>query len=260
MKRAYLDTPHGQIHIRVAGSRGPQLVLLHETPLSGAAFDPAITPLAQNMRVLAPDTPGYGSSDPPSQALSIPEYATRLALAVDTLTGEEPYALYGVHTGAAIAVAWAEQCPHVTHVILSGLPAYEPEVRADRLENWAPPMTASANGSHLTRAWEHYNRIWKEPPVAHQNRAVLDMLSVLDRYHWAYRALFEYDPLPALAGLKQPVLFLTAERDSLAELDTVVARTHQIPQILLRGLSGQIPVRAPRVLARTVFEFINSAT
>ena len=51
------------MHYRVAGS-GPPLFLLHPSPLSSAFMEPLMRRLAGRVTAIAPDTPGFGDSDP----------------------------------------------------------------------------------------------------------------------------------------------------------------------------------------------------
>ena len=56
IRYGYADTPEGQVHYREAGS-GPAVVLLHETPLSGATYEWALP-------LLAPLRPGHRPRHP----------------------------------------------------------------------------------------------------------------------------------------------------------------------------------------------------
>ena len=71
MRRAYTDTPLGQLHYRTGG-QGTPLLLLHQDPQSSLQYSGTFTRLAgANMQVIAPDAPGYGMSDGPDSPLSI---------------------------------------------------------------------------------------------------------------------------------------------------------------------------------------------
>ena len=64
-ERGYLELPWGQVHYRRAGDpSAPPLVLLHQSPLSSATFEPALAALAaRGVYAVAVDTPGFGMSD-----------------------------------------------------------------------------------------------------------------------------------------------------------------------------------------------------
>lgn len=259
MRRCYLDTTYGQVHARSAGDTGPWLILHHESPLSGAAFEPALPHLAGWCRALALDTPGYGQSDAPEQPLDIPGYAARLLAAIRVVTHDEPFAVAGVHTGASIAVEVARQAGEgATHVSLIGLPAYDERTRAERLASWAPPQQVDPEGGHLAWAWERYARIWPDASPAWRHPAVVDVLGVIDRYHWAYEAAFRYDPLPALAALTQPLQFIVADGDPLRPADERAAALTGARLDRVANLPGQISIRGPEDLSRLLREFVKT--
>ena len=53
-----------KVFLRAAG-QGPTLLLLHQSPQNSRALIPWIERLSANYAVFAPDTPGFGYSDPP---------------------------------------------------------------------------------------------------------------------------------------------------------------------------------------------------
>lgn len=254
--RVYVDTRWGQVHARRAGDAGPAAVLLHESPLSSAAYAAVLPHLAPSLRAVALDTPGYGMSDGPPGVAEIPEYAAVLLEAIDAL-GLDEFAVVGVHTGASLAVQLAVQAPErVTHAMLSGVPVFAPEVRAEYLRSWAPPVAPEADGGHLRWAWERYQRIWQGPPeLLHLGATTL--LSNLDGYHLAYQAAFRYDPEPDLPAVRCPVLLHTAEDDLLVASDRVAvdlfpdARLEVVP-----GHVGQLPMRVPAAFAERLVRFV----
>ncbi|WP_266077583.1 alpha/beta fold hydrolase [Haladaptatus caseinilyticus] len=102
-----------KVHYRSAGTpENPPVVLLH-----GGGFDSAglswkhtIPALADDFRVIAPDLPGYGGSDPPDASVSMEYYVSVLgrfldAVAIDTT------ALIGISMGGGIALGFALDDP-----------------------------------------------------------------------------------------------------------------------------------------------------
>ncbi|MGA1498552.1 MAG: alpha/beta fold hydrolase, partial [Steroidobacteraceae bacterium] len=90
-----------QVHVRRAG-RGPAVLLLHQSPLSSRAVLPLLGRLSAAHNCIAPDTPGYGLSDPLPAGVDMEGLAAAVIELADTL-GLEQFALYGFHTGAMIA-------------------------------------------------------------------------------------------------------------------------------------------------------------
>lgn len=107
------------------------LVLLHQSPLSGAMFLPALQHLAAaGLCAVALDTPGFGASDPPPAPASIEAHAQALLPVLDAIA-PGPVHLLGHHTGAAIAAAFAARYPdRIGRLVLNGVPMFDSEERA----------------------------------------------------------------------------------------------------------------------------------
>lgn len=261
VRKAYLDTPEGQIHYRWAGDKqAPGVVLFHESPLSGQVYELVLPLLGQHFWAIAPDTPGYGESEGTSEPREIPYYASRLIEFIRGL-GLTRCALVGTHTGASLAIEAAYQAPElVEKLVLSGVPLYTPDERKHMQDNWTPPFTPVADGSHLQWVWQRYQGIYgasSSPELL--NSAVAQFLKAGERYHWVYQAVFRYDPEPALRTLQQPVFHLIAEHDLLAgKHEEAMAMTRNCKAEVVPDLPGQLPMRVPELFSRLVDEFLRS--
>ena len=91
IRKGYADGQFGQVHWRALGQGArPDLVCIHPAPFTGVAFSTIMPHLARDRRVIAPDYPGYGGSDPhrpdPSVLMAIevslthPDKVRRIAL------------------------------------------------------------------------------------------------------------------------------------------------------------------------------------
>ena len=95
-----------QVHYRRCGD-GPAMLLLHQSPRSSAEFIELIERWGESFTVVAPDHPGYGVSDPLGDpAANMEAFAEALVEFLDAI-GLESAAVYGMHTGAGMAVALA---------------------------------------------------------------------------------------------------------------------------------------------------------
>jgi len=120
IRRAYAQTPSGQIHY-YEGGRGRPVLMLHETPRSGWSYAPLIERLAPRFRCLAPDTLGFGMSDPLPAGAKMEDLAQSMFELMDGL-GIETIDLIGFHTGNKIAAAMAAMRPErVGKAILIGM-------------------------------------------------------------------------------------------------------------------------------------------
>ena len=97
-----------QVRYLTAGS-GPVIFLLHQSPKSADEYKPLIEMWSNDFLMIAPDTPGFGASDPlESQKVTIEEIAEATIELADAL-GIDRFGLYGFHTGAIISIALAHQ-------------------------------------------------------------------------------------------------------------------------------------------------------
>ena len=220
-----------RVMVRRAGS-GPPVLLLHESPVSSAAFVPLIGSLAERFTVIAPDTPGYGGSDPLAlHRPQIPDYADALREVVDAL-GLERAAVFGRHTGAAIAIEFANLHPErVSGVVLDGCPAFTPEEMEELVASYLPPFRPDWSGSHVAWLWSRirdqfgffpWNRQGPASRLAIDmprpsilNRIATDLLLAGDGYRIAYEAAFRYDGAAAAAAARVPAHYMATETDVL---------------------------------------------
>lgn len=274
MKRGYVVSEWGQVHYRTAGSSGPSIVILHESPLSSKIFEPTVEILGASAKVWAFDTPGYGLSDPPQAPPEITDYARVLLGAVDAL-GIDSFAVIGSHTGVSIALEMLERsgAERITHMILTGIPLFTDQQRAAYLANHAPDIELRSDGHHLLWSWDRYHSrtpvrdsVETEPAAAEPAvSADLDFVNLLAchiienhrRFNWGYRAAFRHDVRPGLRKLRRPALILNSDLDTLAHLDEEAFEI--IPKasvVRLGGVGGRPYWLAPERYAGAVLSFL----
>jgi len=240
VERGLVRVGDGYVHYRRAG-RGPAIVALHASPRSSASLLPLLDALADRHTVIALDTPGYGHSDPLAPPAPVMGDFTRaLGAAVDGL-GLARFALYGTHTGAAIAAAFALEAPgRVQSLVLDGLAAFTPREREDFLTRYLVPFAPRWDGTHLAVLWsrvsDHYRWFpWHErtratrlaipmPPPGVFHGTLEDFLLAGDAYRLGYACAATFDAAAAVAALRVPTLLLAREHDLIvSHLDRVAA-------------------------------------
>ncbi|GAA0994074.1 hypothetical protein GCM10009555_085910 [Acrocarpospora macrocephala] len=250
--RAYLTLPWGQVHYREAGDpAAPPLVLLHQSPLSSATYEPALAELAgHGVHAIAVDTPGFGLSDAAPAQWTIPEYARAIWQIIDAL-GLGRVHLLGQHTGAIVAAEAAlQQRDRVTGLIFQGIPLYSPAERAEKKAGYAPGYTVTGDGAHLTVIWDRIR--WLYPTISGESasRQVAEYLSVGPDYAVAYRAVFDHElDVPALAGI--PTLLLHGDQDVLNRMnDVVTAAFPDAPLVTIPGGTDFVAEEQPQAFAK----------
>jgi pimeloyl-ACP methyl ester carboxylesterase len=215
-----------------AGGAGPATLLIHGSPQSSralAGLGAAVA--AAGLCAIMPDTPGAGHSDKlPAGDLTIADLADALAGFADAVDLGR-FALYGTHTGAAIACAFAARHPdRVTTLVLDGLAAWTDSERAAYREDYAPPFIPSWDGAHLTWLWSRMEaqslffpwhqqtaKTWRGvdlSPPWHLHRNAMDMLDSGDAYRPIYQASLAFDPAEFLP-VAPPTQMLMLESDVL---------------------------------------------
>jgi len=240
-----------QVHYRRAG-RGPCVILLHQSPMSSRDVLPMMGRLSDRFTCIAPDTPGYGLSDPfGSSEVTMEEVAEAVVEFADAL-GISRFAIYGFHTGAMIGVAVGHQYPErVTGVAANGFVVPTDAMRAELLEHYLPPFEPKWDGSHLAWLWARLREQtiffpWYRKdlasrmdfdlpsPEALQN-SVLEFLRAGDQYRVAYRAAFAFRGDAALAGTRAPTLVTATASDPLREDLTRIQRPSPAVEVVPGG-------------------------
>lgn len=214
VRRAFVDTPAGQIHVRIArpeASSAPPLLLLHQSPASSLTYLEILPYLGRDRVAIAVDTPGFGESFRPAEEPSIADYA-RWISAVPASLGYDKFDLFGLFTGAAIASEITRIAfDRVRKLILAGPPLFTPEQQARFLEN-AWPMRPQPDGSHLLAEW---NRVMTRsmPGLPFERRA--DAFNEFYRGGanaiWGEMAVSVYPLADTLPQIKTPTLILEPE-------------------------------------------------
>ncbi len=274
MKRAYADTPEGQVHYVTEGS-GEPIVLLHETPTSWASFARLIPLLAQNYRVIAMDTLGFGDSDPPPWEYEIEKCADSVVHFLDSL-GITKTNLAGERTGATMALEVAAGWPErVQKLVLAGLPYWRDTERQARLEREEAGNTGAyeEDGSHCSRTWQ-FAVTRREQGAGKGNISEQDLefiraytlgaLKAGQRYKGMHLAVYGYDPKPRLSLVQALTLVLNGLTDIGASPYTV--RSQEV-QALIPGSSlglgdggdAQVINLKTDQVAETIRQFLNTS-
>jgi len=223
--KSYANLSVGQTHYRRAG-QGKPLLLLHASPMSSELMVPTMQKLFDMADVVAPDTPGYGNSDPLPEAML--NAASDLSPYVDWLReyievmGFDKVGLYGTATGAQISIEFARTHPDkLDYVILDNAAHFTDEERTDIIEKYFPDVSAQDDGSHLKQVWdmaagvftwfpwyaqdEEHRISEKDPPVGAVHAMALAYLAAGQDYAQAYRRAFLNEDASRATQIQVPV-------------------------------------------------------
>ena len=168
------------------------MVCFHQSPQSGKVYTEILKSLGTDRQVFAPDTPGFGESDPPDEPPGIEDYASAMEDLIDQL-GLTRFDILGYHTGALTGTEIAVRRPdQVRRLVLIGLPVLtQDEIDAFFKQPWPIPMTE--DGSHITTEWER-SVSWAGPGTTLPliQRGFVDKLKAGELAHWGGRAAMLY--------------------------------------------------------------------
>ena len=250
MARGYVQTDLGQIHYHRAG-RGEALLLLGASGRSARMFEPLAGMLAEAFDVIAPDTPGFGNSDPLPPGTTIEHLGAALVQMLDTL-GVARTHIYGLHTGNKIATAMAVRWPsRVGRLILAGQSHSLIPDRTRRnatilgiVRDYVEPRSGdTAALAEWAAAWQRLTAIWWERSLvaggaSHEARRAAKLLALdeLESEGTAslYAANFAYDLGADFPRLTVPTLVLEV---TTPEEDRTIGRQGPTVQAVIPGAS-----------------------
>ncbi len=235
--RHFIDIDQGgnirRVHYRKAGS-GPPLLMVHQSPRSSKEYETLMEKWAAHFTCIAPDTPGFGQSDPLPGHPEIAEYADAVVDFLDAL-GIKKCAAYGFHSGGIILVTAVKRHPsRITTLAVGGYAIWTPEEMALFSDRYLPEFHPSDYGEHLTWLW---NRIleqswffpWFATDDAHRlsvanddparvDAIVREMLDAGNAYQAGYGAVLRAPrDIPAVDADVPPCLISAYDGDPLQE-------------------------------------------
>ncbi len=229
IKRQYIPTSSGQLHVYEKGE-GAALLMLHETPRSGWSYAPLIERLCPRYRCIAPDTLGFGQSDPLPEDASMVSLARNMFELMDKL-GVSTADVIGFHTGNKIAAAMAAINPArvrrtvligMTHSLIVGRKARNAAIMTV-VRRHMGLYPASQDGSHRLRTWAaDYAAMaatWFNPALMTaetisdemlrgQEARMIEMIQCRRSIKQIYQMNFDFDFTASLRQVKVPSLVI----------------------------------------------------
>ena len=141
VRRNYLSGQYGQIHFRIAQplikTNKRPVICLHMSPNSSRVYERFMGFLGTDRLCIAPDTPGFGDSDPPFQQPLIEDYASELGKFIENLNLDS-VDLIGYHTGSETCVELGHQYPDkISRIAIISAPIFNESEREDHKNQYA---------------------------------------------------------------------------------------------------------------------------
>jgi haloalkane dehalogenase len=229
--RHFIDIGKRRVHYRKCGC-GPALLMVHQSPRSSKEYEALMREWGAHFTCIAPDSPGFGQSEPLLGAPEIDDFADAIIALFDAL-GLDRVAAYGFHSGGIILVTALKRHPErFARLAVGGYAIWTPEEMAIFGERYLPPFLPSAYGEHLIWLW---NRIleqsWVFPWFDVRDAArlpnpyddaekvhtvVMEMLDSGDAYRAGYGAVLRAPrDIPPVDAVTPPVLITAYDGDPL---------------------------------------------
>jgi pimeloyl-ACP methyl ester carboxylesterase len=253
------------------GGEGPPLVLVHG--LGGAAVNFTLLGplLAERHRVLIPDLPGHGKSQPLETVEGLGDYAEHVA-EVAELEGMLPAPVLGYSMGGVVVLRLAVIRPQdVQALVLLGAAGIVSAKR--RAQIWLAVTGALRPAQVLTRfrgsiarrprlRWVPFGLWGAVDPPALPPESVIGFLEGPSQHTdvgSAGRALLRDDPRPDLKRVRCPVVLVWGSRDRLVPLADgfEYARRLRAPIRVLPAAGHLIVGERPEECAAAVEEFLD---
>ncbi len=261
-KRAFLDTPFGQVYYVTEGSGDP-VILLHQTPSSLDQYAEIMPLLAQKKWVIAMDNLGFGDSDKPSKQLSVEEYALTVLQLMDELNISKA-SIVGYHTGAFIGIEVAATHPERVDKLVLFEPVYIDDTVRDNIRRFAKtdfkPFEMKPDGSHLMEQWQQIHRNNPQMSLDQINRDLLDKMKSGKASGAGRMLVLNYEITKRLPLIQCPAFIIWGNRNLPGFPEENKIKVSQaIPRNKVMNFEGQPNLRVmPEKFARLILDFLEN--
>lgn len=236
-----LETKEGDRFYREAGA-GEQIVLLHCSSGSSAAWLPVMNHLAQDYRVVAPDLLGYGRSAPWPRDVPLGPDAELGVVEALLDVADRPVHLVGHSYGGTVALRAARRyARQVTSLTLIEPVAFQLLRRADEPDGWGEiaalaehhlALVGEGRDAAAAEAFVTYwtgPKAWQQMPDAARDSAVRTAAKVAAEWRLMFAAEDDRD---AIAGIGAPTLLICGGRTRTPARRVVEVLRRALPHAL----------------------------
>lgn len=254
-------------HMGYMDTCGPHtLLLIHGFPLSNAIWAPQYDDLYDLARMIGPDLPGHGSSDPPAGPISIELMAEQCADLLDNLEITDPVVVCGLSMGGYVAFEFFKQNPsRVKGLILTATRAAADSEAAQSGRNAAISKIKKKGVETFTE--EMLPKLFSPATLDHDEELVAYIQEIMNQTSQegavgALRAMKDRaDSLPLLDKITVPTLIVHGEDDQIIPVEEAMEMQKLIPAADLYILenAGHLPnLEQPDVFNGLVAEFLTN--
>lgn len=259
IRRGYTDTAAGQIHWRMVEPQGditqPDLYCLHPAPFSGLAWTTIMPHLAQGRRVIAPDLPGHGGSDPCRGTPSIAGFAAAMMAVADDLSPKDRIDVTGFHSGCLVALEMAiKSDARVRGAVLTDVPYFDADAQPAMLARTGGDLDITPELDCLAGPWTlGMTRRLDSQPVERCFEMFVEQLRHGRAMNAGFHAAFTYPCADRFAMITRPISLIATQSGLLAATQaaakaTPFARLIERPDIMRAVLDEAAEMTAAQIL------------
>ena len=243
---------------------GLPLVLIHGFPLDNRIWESQISTLSDRYRVIAPDLPGFGKSQPPPKSAFTLESLAETLHAFLTQINATPCALAGLSMGGYMSFAYERKYPTTLKALLlvdTKAEADTPDGKAGRNKMIEPARTGGSKPIAATMlpkmitAESQKNR----PQLAQQVNAIMEACPPLT-IEYALSAMRDRndfrDCLPSVA---EPTLIIVGDNDPITPPAVAESMHKAIPHsklVIIKSAAHLSTMEQPEQVNQALRQFL----
>jgi len=244
--------------------RGLPLVLVHGFPLDGRIWEAQLAALSDKYRVIAPDLPGFGKSQPP-KAFTMESLADSLH-AFLTQIKALPCALAGLSMGGYMAFAYERKYPTDLKAFIlvdTKAEADTPDGKAGRNKMIE---TARASGSKPIAATMLPKMITSQsqqsrPQLVAQVNAIMEACPAQTIEHALAAMRDRSDFRDCLPSVAEPTLIIVGDNDPITPPAVAESMNKAIPHsklVIIKGAAHLSTMEQPEQVNQAMRQFLSS--
>lgn len=242
--------------------RGDAVVLVHGFPLDGRIWEAQLEGLCDRWRVIVPELPGFGRSQP-TGPFTLGQMAHHLRELLQRI-GAVPAVLAGLSMGGYIALEYVVRCPSD----LRGLILVDTKAEADTADGKAGRdkmiETVRAGGAKaVADAMEPKmlapGALQSRPELARKLRQIMESQNPQTLEHALAAMRDRADHSDALASIAVPTLIIVGDQDAITPPAVASAMNREIPRSKLEVIKGAghlTSMEQPEQVTRAMREFL----
>jgi 3-oxoadipate enol-lactonase len=257
----FLRLGDGQLYFTTMGS-GPELLLLHPTPVDHRFWLPIALDLSKCYRVIMPDLRGHGRSEPGSEPISMGRLAEDTESLLDELDVESAF-FAGSSIGGYVLYELWRRIPDRIMALAFCCAKPQADSEGNRTKRRSTIETVSREGTagffdQMTTNMVSHDFQRRERQKTAELRAMMTGMSAESVIAVQQALMDRPDSIPTLNTISVPVLALAAAEDQASTPDEMRAIKEALPASDYRLLSNTghyAPFEKPREVGEILAKF-----